>query len=109
MMEHWEPGGIGYIHGVANLRAPEGYREWFGALFRAMPDFKMEIVDMVAYGDKAAVRWRAAGSFTGPGRFRAAAANQSHSSRMEPVRPFLIRAEKIAFHIDTQWMNCEIL
>jgi steroid delta-isomerase-like uncharacterized protein len=69
MMEHWKPGGHGYIHGVATLRAPEGYREWFGAMFRAMPDFKMEIVDMVAYGDKAAVRWKATGTFTGPGRF----------------------------------------
>ena len=69
MMEHWEPGGYGYIHGMATLRAPEGYREWFGAMFRAMPDFKMEIEDMVAYGDKAAVRWKAEGTFTGEGRF----------------------------------------
>ena len=69
MMEHWEPGGIGYIHGVADLRAPEGYRQWFGGMFRAMPDFKMEIVDLVAYGDKAAVRWHATGTFNGPGKF----------------------------------------
>ncbi len=69
MMEHWEPGGYGYIHGVATLRAPDGYREWFGAMFRAMPDFKMEILDVVAYGDKAAVRWKATGNFTGPGKF----------------------------------------
>jgi steroid delta-isomerase-like uncharacterized protein len=69
MMEYWEPGGHGYIHGMATLRAPEGYREWFGAMFRAMPDFKMEIVDMVAYGDKAAVRWQATGTFTGTGKF----------------------------------------
>ena len=69
MMEHWEPGGHGYIHGMATLRAPEGYREWFGAMFRAMPDFMMEIEDMVAYGDKAAVRWKAKGTFTGPGKF----------------------------------------
>ena len=69
MMDHWEPGGIGHIHGVANLRAPEGYRQWFGAMFRAMPDFKMEIVDMVAYGDKAAVRWKASGTFNGSERF----------------------------------------
>lgn len=69
MMDHWEPGGIGFIHGMATLRAPEGYREWFGAMFRAMPNFKMEIVDMVAYGDKAAVRWGATGTFTGTGKF----------------------------------------
>jgi steroid delta-isomerase-like uncharacterized protein len=69
MMELWEPGGYGHLHGMASLRAPEGYRQYFGAMFRAFPDFKMEIIDMVAYGDKAAVRWRATGSFTGPGKF----------------------------------------
>jgi predicted ester cyclase len=65
MMEHWEPGGIGYLHGVRNLRAPEDYREWFGNLFRALPDYRFEILDLVAEGGKAAVRWRAEGTFDG--------------------------------------------
>jgi predicted ester cyclase len=70
MMELWEPGCYGYLYGMAALRAPEGYRQWFGEmLFRAFPDYEMEIVDMVAYGEKAAVRWRAAGTFTGPVKF----------------------------------------
>lgn len=68
MMELWQPGGIGYIHGIAELRAPDGYREFFGSLFRAMPDFRFEILDIVAYGEKAAVRWSAKGHFTG-GKF----------------------------------------
>jgi len=68
MMELWEPGGVGYIHGIAELRAPQGYHEYFGNMFRAIPDFRFEILDMVAYGEKAAVRWRARGHFTG-GRF----------------------------------------
>ncbi len=69
MMELWEPGAHGHLHGMASLRAPEGYREYFGAMFRAFPDLKMEPLDMVAYGDKAAVRWRATGTFSGLGRF----------------------------------------
>ena len=44
-------------------------KAWFGNLFRAFPDFAMEVADMVAYGDKAAVRWTATGTFTGPGKF----------------------------------------
>jgi|SRR3954447_202840 len=69
MMTFWKPGGYGYIYGVADLRAPEGYHEWFGGLFRAFPDFKFEILDIAAYGDKAAVRWRARGTFDGEGKF----------------------------------------
>jgi predicted ester cyclase len=70
MMELWEPGGYGYLYGMAALRAPEGYREWFGnMLFRAFPDFEMKVLDMVAYGEKAAVRWGATGTFAGPARF----------------------------------------
>ena len=69
MMELWEPGGYGYLYGMAKLRAPDGYREWFGNLFRAFPDFRMEVTDMVAYGEKAAVRWQATGTFAGNATF----------------------------------------
>jgi steroid delta-isomerase-like uncharacterized protein len=69
MMTFWVPGGIGHIHGIADLRAPEGYRDWFGALFAAFPDYRFEIVDIVADEQRAAVRWRSSGSFTGTGSF----------------------------------------
>jgi predicted ester cyclase len=69
MIEHWAPGGVDYLHGIAELRVPEGYRAWFGNVFRAFPDFEMEPVDMVGAGELAAVRWRATGTFTGPARF----------------------------------------
>jgi predicted ester cyclase len=70
MMELWEPGAYGHMYGMASLRAPDGYRQWFGnMLFRAFPDFATEVVDIVAYGEKAAVRWRSTGTFAGPESF----------------------------------------
>ena len=65
----WKPGSRDYFYGMAALRVPEDLRQWFGSLFRAFPDFVMVVTDMVAYGNKAAVRWHATGTFTGPGKF----------------------------------------
>jgi len=69
MMEYWQPGGVGDIHGVAVLTAPTTYREWFGDLFAAVPDLRFEVLDLVAEGDQAAVRWRVTGTFDGDRRF----------------------------------------
>lgn len=69
MMELWEPGGVGDIHGVAVLTAPTTYREWFSNLFAAFPDWHFEILDLVADDEKAGVRWRATGTFDGDARF----------------------------------------
>jgi len=75
MMALWEHGCYGYIDGMAEMRAPDGYQRWFGALFRAFPDFKFEVVDMVAYGERAAVRWVASGTFSGETKFEGMAPN----------------------------------
>lgn len=69
MTEHYAPGGEGEIYGLVRLRVPDSYREWFGGLFRAFPDFEFEIVEIVAEGEKAAVRWRATGTFDGDAPF----------------------------------------
>lgn len=69
MMSFWEPGGTGEIHGLVELTAPGSYGEWFGNLFRAFPDFRFEVLDVVAEGEKAAVRWHATGTFDGTTRF----------------------------------------
>lgn len=84
MLGNWDIAGYGEIHGLVVLRAsqeaptnPTGsaerpaelLRDWFGNLFRAFPNFKMEIVEIVADGDKAAVRWRATGTFNGDADF----------------------------------------
>jgi steroid delta-isomerase-like uncharacterized protein len=69
MTAFYEPGGIGEIYGLVALEAPDSYRVWFGDLFRAFPDFRLEILEVIASGEKAAVRWRATGNFDGSGRF----------------------------------------
>lgn len=70
MTEVWAPGAMDYLHGMADLKAPEGVREFFGEMFKTMPDFSMSVTDLVAYGDKAAVRWAATGTFNGEGKFQ---------------------------------------
>jgi steroid delta-isomerase-like uncharacterized protein len=69
MVDFYEPGGTGEIHGLVELTAPLSYRAWFANLFAAFPDFRFEILDVVAEGEKAAVRWRATGTFNGDARF----------------------------------------
>ncbi|MGC1852960.1 MAG: ester cyclase [Solirubrobacterales bacterium] len=69
MVDFWEPGGTGEIHGLVELQAPDTYRAWFANLFAAFPDFRFEVLDVVAEGEQAAVRWRATGTFNGDTKF----------------------------------------
>ena len=75
MEAFYEVGGSGEIHGLVELTVPGTYRPWFGNLFEAFPDFHFEVLDVMASGEKAAVRWRARGAFTGPVRFEGLEAN----------------------------------
>jgi predicted ester cyclase len=77
MEAHYEPGGGGPIHGLVELRVGDNYRQWFGNLFRAFPDWKFEILDIVAEGDRAAVEWRATGTFSGDARFEGMEPNRA--------------------------------
>ena len=65
----WAPGAIDRLVGARELVAPDGIREYFAALFAAFPDFRLEIVELTSARNRTAVRWRAAGTFAGPGRF----------------------------------------
>jgi steroid delta-isomerase-like uncharacterized protein len=69
MTAFYEPGGTGEIHGMVELRVPGSYRTWFGEFFEAFPDFVLEVIEVVAEGEKAVVRWRATGTFDGSARF----------------------------------------
>jgi steroid delta-isomerase-like uncharacterized protein len=69
MMSLYEPGAVGEIHGLVELVVPDSYRAWFGNLFAAVPDFELEILEIVANEEKAAVRWHATGTFDGSAGF----------------------------------------
>ena len=69
MEAHYEPGGGGPIHGLVDLKVGQNYREWFETLFRAFPDWKFEVLNLVADGERAAVEWRATATFDGDTRF----------------------------------------
>jgi steroid delta-isomerase-like uncharacterized protein len=71
----WAPGGVDRLVGQEDLIAPEGIRVYFGALYDAFPDFALEIVELTTYKTRTAVRWRATGTFAGPGTFQGFEAN----------------------------------
>jgi hydroxyacylglutathione hydrolase len=70
MVACWAPGGLERFVGQEEVIAPEGVREYFTALFAAFPDFEFEVLDITTARTRTAVRWRAAGTFAGPGSFR---------------------------------------
>jgi glyoxylase-like metal-dependent hydrolase (beta-lactamase superfamily II)/predicted ester cyclase len=67
---YWSPGGVERIVGQEDLIAPAGLTEYFGSLFYAFPDFRFEILETTGEGERVAVRWRAQGTFAGPGQFQ---------------------------------------
>jgi steroid delta-isomerase-like uncharacterized protein len=66
----WAPGSIDRLVGGPELVAPDGVNEYFGQLFGAFPDFRLEILEMTTNRGRTAVRWRATGTFAGPGAFQ---------------------------------------
>ncbi|MDE3131415.1 MAG: ester cyclase [Acidobacteriota bacterium] len=71
----WRPGGTDRMIGRPELVAPDGIRAYFDELFAAFPDFSFEVVDTTTQRERCSVRWRARGTFTGPGRFQGFAPN----------------------------------
>ena len=66
----WKPGGVDRLFGFGELIAPEGIRDYFATIFAAVPEFRLEVLDMIAEGDQVAVRWRATGKFSGTSKFQ---------------------------------------
>jgi steroid delta-isomerase-like uncharacterized protein len=61
------------VHGVLEAASREELIAYFEQMWGAFPDFRFEVVDVLAAGDAAAVRWRITGTFAGPGDFRGVA------------------------------------
>jgi hydroxyacylglutathione hydrolase len=71
----WQPGAVDRFVGAQELTAPEGVQQYFTELFGAFPDFSFEILDLTTCQTRSAVRWRARGTFAGPGNFMGFAPN----------------------------------
>jgi hydroxyacylglutathione hydrolase len=66
----WAPDGVDELVGQAVLHGPHDVRGFFGELFAAVPDFLFTVDEIVAEGDRAAVRWHATGTFAGDAAYQ---------------------------------------
>jgi glyoxylase-like metal-dependent hydrolase (beta-lactamase superfamily II)/predicted ester cyclase len=57
------------LHGILGPTGREEVAAFFSDLYDAFPDWRLSVVETVAEGDGVAVRWRARGTFAGPGSF----------------------------------------
>jgi glyoxylase-like metal-dependent hydrolase (beta-lactamase superfamily II)/predicted ester cyclase len=73
----WRPGAIDRMVGSVDLVAPDGVRTYFSELFDAFPDFALDVVELTTSRGRTAVRWRATGTFAGPGTFQGFAPNHA--------------------------------
>ena len=69
-VSYWKPGAIDRIHGVIEMVAPDGVRDYFAEIFGAFPDWSFEVIEIAGGGDLAAARWRVNATFSGPGRYQ---------------------------------------
>jgi steroid delta-isomerase-like uncharacterized protein len=76
----WTSGGVERLVGQRELTAPDGVRELQQELRGAFPDLRWEVLDVIGSDAerRAAVRWRASGTFAGPGTFQGFVANGAH-------------------------------
>jgi len=73
----WKPGSVDRLVGAQELVAPDGIRAYFSELFAAFPDFELEVLELTTARHRTAVRWRARGTFAGPGKFQGFAPNHA--------------------------------
>lgn len=72
----WRPEGVDRFVGEQTLIGPDQVREYFAGLFAAFPDWHFEVLEMTGDGgSRTAVRWRARGTFAGPGTFQGFTSN----------------------------------
>jgi glyoxylase-like metal-dependent hydrolase (beta-lactamase superfamily II)/predicted ester cyclase len=74
-MALWRPGATGRFVNQRELSVPDDLREYFAMVFAAFPDFSLEVQDVTTARGHSVVRWRARGTFAGPGLFEGLAPN----------------------------------
>lgn len=101
----WAPGGIDHLVPVGELEVPDAWREYFESLFAAMPDFRYDVLEVVAEGDRAVVHWRTSGTFTGS-PFQGILAN---GARVETLGLDLVRvAGGLIQRNDSYWDDASV-
>jgi hydroxyacylglutathione hydrolase len=73
----WKHGAVDRLVGDRDLIAPDGIRDYFAALFRAFPDFALEVDELTTGRGRTAVRWHASATFAGPGTFQGLVPNHA--------------------------------
>jgi steroid delta-isomerase-like uncharacterized protein len=68
-LRHYAADGLGTWHGQFGPARREDVAAYLLELREAFPDASIQVLDLIAENDTAAVRWRARGTFTGPGTF----------------------------------------
>lgn len=72
----WKPGSIDRAVGLFEFPVPgREFRDWFGAMMKAVPDLSFEVISVTSQKESAAIRWRARGTFDGTGKFEGLAPN----------------------------------
>jgi steroid delta-isomerase-like uncharacterized protein len=71
----WAERGVDRFVGQQEVVGPGGVRRYFEALFAAFPDFSFQVLETTGDENRVAVRWRASGTFAGPGSFQGFTAN----------------------------------
>ena len=68
-LRHYSADAVGTLHGQFGPAHREEVANYLSELRNAFPDLSFQLLDLIAEGDTVAFRWRARGTFTGPGRF----------------------------------------
>jgi hydroxyacylglutathione hydrolase len=58
------------VQGVLENAGRDELIAYFEEAWAAFPDFRFEVLDIIAEGDRAAAHWRMTGTFAGPGSFQ---------------------------------------
>jgi len=86
--EMFSPNGI--AHGLGGdataIRGPEGFAAFHESFVGGFPNLKVSIEDVIAEGDRVAVRWRASGTLSGTGLGLAPTNRQMSVTGMSFVR-----------------------
>lgn len=68
-LRHYSADAVGTLHGQFGPAGREEVAGYASEMQQAFPDLSFQVLDLIAEGETAAVRWRARGTFSGPGRF----------------------------------------